>query len=386
MGRPNKKGAKSEFDEVLDEIAPETEEDEVVEAAPKEEFHQEVSQAPNETPHRDEQEELANQALLIDQEADQKAEEAKKKAEAKLEEEPVETAPAAPVASPSPEPAPTAEQLERVNQGLQNEIRKLREKSNALRQAQQVAPPPPPQPVQQVPVVEQGPDLEDLIVYKDGAAGIDRDKLRQFIAQETAPSPKAVADAQDQQFKASFMASATTPEAHQAHTQALSRTEQALEHLHLSMRVTAQAQGIPIESMPYDQVIGFLNQSGVMAEVGAQYPDVAPSFPGLLAASAMASQEMMGAEMHSYVARNAQAAPASPPAPVRAQPAVQTIQPLPVSRAPSLAGVGSATENPGTNDQARFAQLEKDFNSDPDGTSKKSYEEMLRLETKLGLG
>lgn len=387
MGRARKKGSKSEFDEVLDEIAPETEEDEVVEASPKEEFHQEVTQEPKEateeTPKKEEwvlSEEDAEAALQTEQEATQRNAEAKAKTEQEVETAPVESAP-----SPSPEPAPTVEQLERVNQGLQNEIRKLREKSNAFRQAQQAAPPPP-QPVQQVPVVDQGPDLEDLIVYKDGAAGIDRDKLRQIIAQETAPDPASIAEAKNQQLRNTFMASATTPETRQVHTQALARTEQAFEHLQLSMRVRAQEYGIALESLPYDQMVGFLNQSGVLAEVGTQYPDVAPDFPAILAASAMSSQEMMGAALHSYVTRNSQTSPASPPAPVSGQPSVPAIQPLPVTRAPSLAGVGSATENPGTNDQARFTQLEKDFNADPDGIPKKSYEEMIRLETKLGLG
>ena len=383
MGRAKKKGAKSEFDEIMDEIAPEIAGED--EKTPKEEFHQEATQATLETTKEAEEKELANQSLLIEQEAKQR------EAEAKAEES-VEAAPVEPAASPSPDPVPSVEQLERVNQGLQNEIRKLREKSNAQRQAQQAQIQPAPQP-QQVPVVDEGPDLEDLIVYKDGAAGIDRSKLREIISQETAPKQSDIDDAKNNEFRTSFMASATTPEAQQAHTQALARTEQGFEHLQLAMRVKAQEYGFPLETARYDQVVGFLNQSGVMSEVASLYPDVAPDFPAILAANAMGSMEMMSHAVQSYVTRNT-AAPAAPngggggggdQTPQTPQVPAST-QPLPVQRAPSLSGVGATPEDPGTNEQSRFNQLEKDFNDSPDDFPQADYQELIRLEAKFGLG
>jgi len=388
MGRPKAKGAPSEMDELLDKIAPDVPE-------PKEELEEELEAAPE---AKTEPESKADQQISYSdaefiKSQEQPAEPVEQLADDADDPEDDEPAPQEPEPSPSPEPQATVEQLEAMNKGLQNEVRKLREKAVARASQAVMAQPAPdasaaqPYPAHVPPEGHQQPGVEfdDMIVFADGKAGIDPTKFEAAVRRATAPDPRAVAQQENQRFHADFLASAETPEARAAHTHALTRTEQAYEHLQLSMQERAAQYGMTLEGARYDEVVGFLRQSGVLDEIGQVYPDVAPDFPAMLAASAMHSHEMMANALKGYVARNSQ--PLAPtPAPsvqVPVQSAPAATRPLPVTRAPSLGDVGTVSAEPTVSDKARFEQLDKEFAKNPMGFPAKKLAELERLEERF---
>lgn len=383
MGRPKSKGERSEVDEMIDAaapIAPDPEEDaleagEIVGAEPAKEPEKPITH--QESERLIQQEEEARKLA-----AGQEAEEEPAKAAAEDD----EPAPKEPEASPSPDPEPTAEQLKAVNQGLLTEIQKLREKAGA-RKAQTLGPIPGVSPAHPPHVppeghLQPGVTLDDMIVFKDGVAGIDQDKFQAAVRQATAPSPEQAAAQENQRFRSDFLGSAATPEERVTHHDALARTEQAYEHLQLTLQDRADKYSISLRGASHDDVVGFMRQSGVLDEISQQYPDVAESLPDIIAASAMGSHSMMARAIKGYVARNAAPAPALTPE-VPAQSTPPTVQPLPTARAPSLAPVGASPQDPGSSDKARYEALGERFDKHPLALPEKELAELERLEARF---
>lgn len=364
MGRPKRKGAPSEMDEMLEEAFP-VEDEEAKKPEP------EAKKPEREFP---------------DPEMQQLSE--SERPEPEPEPEPT------PEPVPEPEPAPepvewTAERIEalrRESEGRQAEIARLRAK---LREQRPAAPPPPAPPVappSQAPAPDYG---AELIQVRDGRVRLDTDRLGQMIREEalriTTPSPEQLrAERVKRDYES--LRSDFVSENPAVNSAAIAHVEQAYEYLTLSAVQKAQEWGVPLGSMSFDERMDFYRQSGLFEAVSKNYPHLSEDLPDLLRYDALESKQGLREVLRRYSGRlvnalgTAQSRPASAPAPAQ-----QRYTP-PVSQPADLSRAGTVTPKPAQRDRERLDALERKEDENPvNGLSAREIEELEALREKLGV-
>jgi len=376
MTKKRKATEKSDFDRMLDEIGPDDDDDEpgVDVVSVQGESTPEPSKAAKE----------------------EQAPEPEAKVEAKADEPSPEQAEPEPASEPTTEPdpdpasaAPTSQPAATpdASKGLLAEIQKLRAENRQYKaQVSAQAPPQPapaqiptqPQPQADVPVQgatgAQGRIPVDF--EGDDGAGISAQAVRELVRQEMAPTPEQAAAHQHATTRDTFVAK--NPERNGPLFQ---RAEMGVNWIQEAGQQKAREWGLDVRQMDVGGFVRFANDSGLLAEFGQKFPDMAEDITSIVAAGASGQPILMDHALSRYADRVEflQRLPSETPQAGEApEPAVP---PLP-SGPPSLSSVGSTTPPAGTSDKQRLKQLRKQSQADP-LMPDHLYNELEELERKI---
>ena len=270
--------------------------------------------------------------------------------------------------------------LEKRAQGLEKELKKLREQRRewerrrlaleAPAPTREAAPPVPPAPdVGKKLPVSVSEDGQDVYVDLAAADTYIEERAREIARSEMAPSPEQVADYEWRTRVNEFVQS--DPE---NLTPLVQEALQAAEFIESSVTNAVEQYGFQGQGLK--DVLGFMDYTGIREKVNEYFPDVADNLEHFLPAF---SSNNTG---YKIMALERMAESRSRPSGSESQ-SQRTLED--VSRAPTSMARKGGTRSEGPNvDEKEFNELEKEFRDDIFGMAEDRHKRYLELGKKLG--
>jgi len=262
---------------------------------------------------------------------------------------------------------------------LRTDIAKLRGRvraAEAARDAALATQAVPPAQTPQDPTEQAPPDFDGIpLEVRDGQVVLPADALQEAVrASIPQPSAQELRAQRAKDFKSRFTAKA--PE----NAAVLEQVDNAVDFFTEAIKARAYEldPGANPESWDVGGVMRFADEYGVMDQFAQHFPDMRDDIGGIMAAGSTQNEYMIEVELSRFAQkrRGANGGVTSPHANSNVQPITST--------APSLADVGSSSQNEG-GDKARYAALMEKQTKDPFFSFTKADEKELdRLERKFG--
>lgn len=357
------------FDDMVEEMQPETEAEETpaVEAAAEEPAAEPVEPAPEPEPEPAVEEPVEPVAASA---------------------EPEPTAELEAPATPEPDVATQLEAEKKRADALKDELAQMRAKAR-MAQARHDAPQAPnpaaaPTPVPTAQPGAQPAEVGTGIIYENGQARIDPAFIQAQWAEANRPDPQAEIRQREDQMRQQFvgMDDGSTERA-----ATFRRADEAMEYLNLKLWNVAQETGADLGKLGVEGLVQTARDVGIMAEVEANFPDVAPHITDFLIAGTLPPGHGELA-MRSALSRyhdGRVATPAAAPA-AATLPNTATVE-VRGDRPPSIAAQGQAPSGDNVSSKSqREIELTNKLSDDPmEGLSATEQSELDGLRADLGL-